>query len=81
LIDLNILILIINRIVYQIKKEGWSGGSSRTAKFSKDTQLRDVQIIAPKITGKVCEIRVPNGLPNTTRMSTAYFVQIKVYFS
>ena len=52
--------------MYQIKKEGWGGGGARTIKFNKDTQLRDVQVLNPKLTGKVCEVRVPQGLPNTT---------------
>lgn len=64
-----------DQIVFQIKKEGFRGGGSRTAHFTKDAQTRQVQVINPKLTGKTCEIRVPQGLPNTTRPTAQYYQQ------
>lgn len=37
--------------------------------------LRDVQVTAPGLRAKVCDVRVPPGLPNTTRPTATYYQQ------
>lgn len=39
------------------------GGGTRTISFTKDPAVKDAQM---KVAGKTCNIRVPQGLPNTT---------------
>jgi myosin-1 len=51
---------------YLIKKEGWGGGGTRTLKFIRDGASKDTTM---KISGKVCSIISPPGLPNTTSKS------------
>lgn len=48
---------------YEIKKDKFFGGGTRTLKFIKDQSIKDV-IMLPS--GKQCSIKVPQGLPNTT---------------
>ncbi|CAF0864311.1 unnamed protein product [Brachionus calyciflorus] len=57
-------------IEYEIKKDGFFGGGSRILKFVRDPAIKDVSM---NPNGKTCTIRVPSGLPNTTRPSANYY--------
>lgn len=50
-------------IEYEIKKDGFFGGGTRTLKFVRDSGVKDVTMTPG---GKSCTVRVPPGLPNTT---------------
>ena len=60
----------MSRIEFQIKKDGFLGGGTRTIKLIRDNVVKEV---TPKFAGKVCNVRVPGGLPNTTRPSVNYY--------
>ncbi len=63
-------------INYQIKKEGWGGGGTRTLKFIRDDTCKDVSL---KINGKACAVMTPPGLANTTRkLSILKFLHHKI---
>jgi len=66
--------------VYKIKKDGFLGGGERTLKFNRDNTVKDVitkfdgnAVIS--VLGKTSNlnIRVPPGLPNTTRPLVNYY--------
>lgn len=63
------------RTTYLLKKEGWGGGGQRTVRFTRDMALKDVQVIAPGLRGKICDVKVPPGLPSTTRPTATYYQQ------
>ena len=46
------------------------GGGTRTIKFLRDNTVKEV---IDKFAGKACNVRVPSGLPNTTRPSASYY--------
>lgn len=51
------------RIEYEIKKDGFFGGGSRTISFVQDPGVKEAQL---KTSGKTCTIRVPPGLANNS---------------
>lgn len=46
-----------------MKKEGWSGGGTRHVKFTQ-TDYGDKEILKPS--GKILNVSIGPGLPNTT---------------
>ena len=55
-----------------MKKDGWGGGGHRIVNYNIDDIIKEVTIIKPKLTGKICEVRVGRGLPNDTSMLLKY---------
>jgi myosin I len=53
----------LHRIEFKIKKEGWGGGGTRTIKFIKDSNVKEVQ---EKSSGKLLTVSAPPGLPSST---------------
>lgn len=62
-----------NQAKYQLKKDGWGGGGHRIVNYNIDDIIKEVTIIKPKLTGKICEVRVGRGLPNDTRPTATYY--------
>jgi hypothetical protein len=68
---LTFLIFKIASVEYQIKKEGFLGGGTRTLKFIKDNVVKETET---KFAGKTCNIKVPAGLPNTSSITQQQFI-------
>ncbi|KAL6430461.1 hypothetical protein ACFW04_007819 [Cataglyphis niger] len=53
-----------NDLEFKVKKEGWSGGGTRHVKFTQ-TDYGDKEILKPS--GKILNVSIGPGLPNTTK--------------
>lgn len=53
----------LHSLEFKVKKEGWGGGGTRQVKFSQ-IDYGDREILKPN--GKVLNVWIGPGLPNTT---------------
>lgn len=62
MIDLKIKLFTFS-LEFKVKKEGWGGGGTRHVKFTQ-TDYGDKEIL--KVSGKILNVNIGPGLPNTS---------------
>ncbi|XP_012234244.1 unconventional myosin-Ie-like [Linepithema humile] len=65
-----------NDLEFKVKKEGWGGGGTRQIKFTQ-TDYGDKEILRPS--GKILNISIGPGLPNTTKPNSDRPMPIRLH--